>query len=516
VHQTWMLRNDGTCDWTGVTAVLASPSELGTAEGVPVPAAAAQTSIELALDFIAPSEAGEYSGEWQLRAPDGTLFGPSLSAQVSVQYPTPAFPPSQYAVTTQAGCVLDLAFLDDVTLLDGTVVHPSEPLEKVWRVQNTGTCDWPEGSSIVYRAGDVIVASSAGPIPATRSGEITDIRVNLTAPAQGGDYIGWWRLQSADGALFGISLYVMITVDESMGSPGGGGDSPSPSPPPSLATASPVPSVVPTLASTLTPSPSPTPTPTVTPYTPVIHNISYHSREIFLDGQAKGNHADVFSKVGDSITEDSAFLFPIGDGYYVLRDYGYLQPVVNYFLATRVRGGNSFNNPSLAAVWGWSTFDLLNPDKVSDTCPGLTPLECEYSTIKPALAIVMIGTNDAIPHYDLGGFEGNIRQIIEASIDRGVIPVMSTVPYDQFTDVQPYNEIIVAMAIEYDVPWMDFYEAIWDLENHGISPDGVHPSVPPTNDPANFSSSNLRYGQTVRNLLVLHVLDAMWRQVLAY
>ena len=280
--------------------------------------------------------------------------------------------------------------------------------------------------------------------------------------------------------------------------------------------ASSTPSDLPIVSPSGTPTTPTIPTTPATTFSPYIHNITPHARQIYLDGQAKGNHADVFSKVGDSITEDSAFLFPIGDGYYVLRDYGYLQPVVNYFLATRVRGGNSFNNPSLAAVWGWSTFDLLNPDKVSDTCPGLTPLECEYSTIKPALAIVMIGTNDAIPHYDLGGFEGNIRQIIEASIDRGVIPVMSTVPYDQFTDVQPYNEIIVAMAIEYDVPWMDFYEAIWDLENHGISPDGVHPSVPPTNDPANFSSSNLRYGQTVRNLLVLHVLDAMWRQVLAY
>jgi hypothetical protein len=510
VHQTWALRNDGTCDWTGVTAVLASPSELGTAEGIPVPAAAAQTSIELALDLTAPGEVGEYGGEWRLRAPDGTLFGPSLSAQVSVQYPTPAFPPSQYAVTTQAGCVLDLAFLDDVTLVDGTLVHPSEPLEKVWRVQNTGTCDWPEGSSIVYRAGDVIVASSAGPIPATRSGEITDIRVNLTAPAQAGDYIGWWRLQSADGALFGISLYVMITVSGPAWSPGDAGSPPS--------TTAPAPSAVPTLAPSAVPTlaPSATPTPADTPYTPFIHNISYHSREIFLDGQARGNRANIFAKVGDSITEDSAFLFPIGDGNYALRDYDYLQPVVNYFLAARVRGGNSFNNQSLAAVWGWSTFDLLNPDKVADTCPGVTPLECEYSVIKPALAIIMIGTNDAIPHYDLGGFEGNIRQIIEASIDRGVIPVMSTVPYDQFTDVQPYNQIIVAMAVEYDVPWMDFYEAVWDLENHGISPDGVHPSVPANNDPANFTSGNLRYGQTVRNLLVLHVLDGMWRQVLAY
>jgi hypothetical protein len=92
---------------------------------------------------------------------------------------------------------------------------------------------------------------------------------------------------------------------------------------------------------------------------------------------------------------------------------------------------------------------------------------------------------------------------------------MSTLPYDEFGDVVPYNQIIVAMAVEYDVPWMDFYQSIWDLDNHGLK-DGVHPSVPPGNDPANFTSENLQYGQTVRNLLVLHVLDKVWREVLAY
>ena len=55
------------------------------------------------------------------------------------------------------------------------------------------------------------------------------------------------------------------------------------------------------------------------------------------------------------------------------------------------------------------------------------------------------------------------------------------------------------------------------LDNHGIDPgDGVHPSVPATNDPTNFTADNLHYGHTVRNLLVLHVLDRMWREVLAY
>jgi hypothetical protein len=90
-------------------------------------------------------------------------------------------------------------------------------------------------------------------------------------------------------------------------------------------------------------------------------------------------------------------------------------------------------------------------------------------------------------------------------------------PYNQYGDVQPNNQVVIAIAVAYDVPWMDFYGATWNLANHGIAwEDGVHPSIPATNDPTNFTEDNLHYGHTVRNLLVLHMLDALWRQVLAY
>jgi hypothetical protein len=105
--------------------------------------------------------------------------------------------------------------------------------------------------------------------------------------------------------------------------------------------------------------------------------------------------------------------------------------------------------------------------------------------------------------------------MVEISVENGVIPVLSTLPYNQWGDAPAYNPIIVAIAVTYDVPWMDFYAATRNMPAHGINPaDGVHPSVPPTDDPANFTPDILQYGHTVRNLLVLHALDALWRQVL--
>jgi len=497
VKKTWVLRNDGTCDWSGVRLVLASEP---TIQGIAVPDAAAGTTTEASIDLSAPAAAGpgSYVGEWRLSAPDGTLFGPTMRAEVIVQtgslsdQQNPAvlpevtpLAPGQSGVVRDTGCTLDAAFVADVTVADGTVVQPNQSLPKTWRVRNTGTCDWQAGSSLAFVGGESMGVNGVVTVPPTQSGETADIALTLTAPARNGLHSGTWRLQSTDGTLFGEALVTEIKVGDAAAITAGDSAASAES--------------------------------TGAQYTQYIHNISFHSRQIFLDGQTKGNQANVFTKVGDSITDVPAFLNPIGTGNYALHEYGYLQPAINYFSQVGVRNGNSFNNKSLAAVWGWSSFDVLNPSKVGDTCPGLTPFACEISVVKPALAIILIGTNDCLSGTDPGVFEGNLRQIVETAIHAGVIPVLSTVPWDQFCDVQRYNQVIVATAVSYDVPWMDFLSATWNLDNHGISwEDGVHPSVPSSNDPTNFSEDNLHYGHTVRNLLVLHVLDAIWRQVLAY
>src|SRR3990170_5174182 len=39
-------------------------------------------------------------------------------------------------------CTPGLAFLDDLTIPDGSVVAPEERLDKRWQVENNGTCNW--------------------------------------------------------------------------------------------------------------------------------------------------------------------------------------------------------------------------------------------------------------------------------------------------------------------------------------------------------------------------------------
>jgi hypothetical protein len=95
----------------------------------------------------------------------------------------------------------------------------------------------------------------------------------------------------------------------------------------------------------------------------------------------------------------------------------------------------------------------------------------------------------------------------------GVIPVLSTIPPYEVEGYQhrpaELNAIVFQVALEYDVPVWDYWSALQTLPNLGLGSDFIHPSKGP--DPADFTRENLHYGYTVRNLLALKALDAVWR-----
>jgi hypothetical protein len=245
----------------------------------------------------------------------------------------------------------------------------------------------------------------------------------------------------------------------------------------------------------------------------VISGITAHSREIFLKGQQLGNHPNVFSRVGDSITASPLFLTPFGSGQYDLGDYSnMLGPVVSYF-------AGSFASPSLAAGNGWGADRIIEPGYSNPGfCGNETPLVCEYKHTRPAVALIMIGTNDS-GGVDPAVYAANLRQIVQTSIDMGVIPVLSTIPpkhLDTWNNarVGQWNDIIRTTARQYDVPLLDYWYALQKAPNQGISADGVHPSAPPGSTTGYLTGPNLDYGFTIRNLTALQMLDALWHEVL--
>jgi uncharacterized protein YraI len=251
---------------------------------------------------------------------------------------------------------------------------------------------------------------------------------------------------------------------------------------------------------------------------PFVSNLTERAREVYAFGYSYGNRPDVFSKIGDSITISTAFLAPIGYGNYNLRDYTHLQDAIDFYSNTLARTGNSFVNESLSAKGGWPTQAVLSPKSADPAfcLEGEAPLVCEYRLVRPSLAIIMLGTND-VPSTPSSQVERALRDVIEVSIELGVVPILTTIPpmHRSGTEgrVEEFNTIIRSLGVEYGMPIIDYWSALQGMPNDGLAGDGVHPSIAP--GVADFTPENLTYGMTVRNLVTLQGLDAVWRFLLS-
>ncbi len=85
IQKQWQVRNDGTCNWNEqYTIRLISGSSLGASspQGI-VPARGGAEGI-IQINFIAPTEAGNYISTWQAFDPAGNAFGDFFSIEVNV------------------------------------------------------------------------------------------------------------------------------------------------------------------------------------------------------------------------------------------------------------------------------------------------------------------------------------------------------------------------------------------------------------------------------------------------
>ncbi|MCS6835505.1 MAG: GDSL-type esterase/lipase family protein [Anaerolineae bacterium] len=253
----------------------------------------------------------------------------------------------------------------------------------------------------------------------------------------------------------------------------------------------------------------------------LVSNITDTARTIHRQGRELGARPNIFSKVGDSITAAPQNLNPIGRGQYILGDYGYLQGAIDFFSGAFARDHDSFANGSLAAYPGWTTRSVLD---ASNSNPNLclrdeTPIACELRLVRPGFVLIMFGTND-MTLIDSNLYRNSLIEIAKLSIERGAVPVLSTIPprtnYEgSLARTEEFNTIIRQISIEMDIPLIDYYSAMLTLPNYGLEPDGVHPNSAylGLRGAADFRAKNLAYGYVMRNLLQLHALDRLWREV---
>lgn len=243
---------------------------------------------------------------------------------------------------------------------------------------------------------------------------------------------------------------------------------------------------------------------------PVVPDISAAMEDIYARGQALGNAPGVVTKVGDSLSAHSLYLSPLSAGNYDLGPYDYLADTARYF-------AESLETHSAAARIGLTTFSVFDPAWSSARCePDESPLACEYRLKMPSVAFIMFGANDVGLLTD-EQYEEHLRQIVDETLARGIIPVLSTFAASPDADTWPralrFNRIVVEIADDYDIPLINLWAAARALPDNGLGDDGAHLTV--SGERINFATGyEALYGVSLQNLLALVTLDKIRREII--
>ena len=154
------------------------------------------------------------------------------------------------------------SYISDVTYTDHTVVNPGQTFVKTWMLQNTGSCTWDNSYSLTFVSGDQMGGTNTPIDQSVDPNQQAEVSVTLTAPTTAGEYTGYWRLANDSGEVFGVTVYVIIDVNEDATATYEVTDTYGSTLTPSTTL---TPSITPTPSNTSTPKPTHTPTSTPTP-----------------------------------------------------------------------------------------------------------------------------------------------------------------------------------------------------------------------------------------------------------
>ncbi len=268
----------------------------------------------------------------------------------------------------------------------------------------------------------------------------------------------------------------------------------------------------PTLPTTATPSPSPTPIPILVNGIPTSEfvilspAILAHSRQIFAKGQEMGRDPHVFSKVGDSVALTTHFLNKFDDDLYELGEYADLQHVIDHF-------AGSYGRYGVAIRVGLHAYAILDPVWASKKwCePNESMLACEIRLNNPSILIIRVGSNDNIR---ADSFDKTMREVVQQTIDSGVIPVIAT-KADRFEGSDDRNnQILRQITADFRIPLWDFDHIANTLPNRGLGPDHIHLTLSTNNDYTQPQTFQLGY--PVSDLTALLMLNTLLTQVIEY
>ena len=234
---------------------------------------------------------------------------------------------------------------------------------------------------------------------------------------------------------------------------------------------------------------------------PVLPIVPENARQIYLLGQSLGNDPHALSVFGDCQSEPAVFLGIYETDLQVVATLPLpLQQTVAWF-------SGSLNRPSPTSRGGATTGALLWMDWNAEynqthygCSPNETPVQCELRIHKPSFVIIHVGS-----HYEARN-EGYMRTILNQLIAAGVVPILGSKADDLEGD-NHVNAQYAALAVEYKIPFWNFWATLDDLPNHGLFPapaDNRFPGGLYLTDEA----------AAIQRLSALQVLDVVRRAVM--
>lgn len=144
--------------------------------------------------------------------PPTTVFQAARPAQITTA-PAATSPINVTALPISTPtCTDNLAFLEDLSLPDGSVVKPGAILDKRWLVENSGTCNWDQDYRLKFMSGIELDAPLDQSLYPARSGSQATIRIIFTAPSDPGTYQSAWQAYNPQGQPFGDPVFLQVTV----------------------------------------------------------------------------------------------------------------------------------------------------------------------------------------------------------------------------------------------------------------------------------------------------------------
>jgi hypothetical protein len=110
----------------------------------------------------------------------------------------------------QSNCVNNLSFIEDLTIPDNSFVPFGSSIDKQWRIENNGTCNWNAEYRLRHVGGAVLGAPEEIALFPARSGTQATIQITFTAPFEEGVYESAWQAFDPNGFPFGDPIYMRV------------------------------------------------------------------------------------------------------------------------------------------------------------------------------------------------------------------------------------------------------------------------------------------------------------------